>query len=248
MTIFCVDPINTELPKSMCNQLNNGNVGNVAPNSQSIKDIIFFIHFLKNSILNEYKTRWFFIIGEEKRLFIYAGLPFFKCYEKIICGEFCYNEFSPSHAVRGLKIDQRGEKVVQRCRRHHCKRWSSSMSTVFSGDDNEGKQILKPSYENSGNSILSKTKGHRGEDLSPISAISLPIPTGKYECRYVANFDTVNRVEGRFAPIQDWLLYSILKYVLLTVTTLKHFMNINGCWYKNLFNKVDKLHSALLYE
>lgn len=41
-------------------------------------------------------------------------------------------------------------QVTQRCRRHHCKRWSSSMST-FSGDGSDQKQTsIKPSYDESG--------------------------------------------------------------------------------------------------
>jgi hypothetical protein len=37
-----------------------------------------------------------------------AGIThFFKCYEKIICGEFSYNELPPSRATRGMKNDQR---------------------------------------------------------------------------------------------------------------------------------------------
>lgn len=45
-------------------------------------------------------------------------------------------------------------QVSQRCRRHHCKRWSSSMST-FSGDGSDQKQIsIKPSYDDLGKMSL----------------------------------------------------------------------------------------------
>lgn len=32
---------------------------------------------------------------------------FFKCYEKIICGELGYDDLSPSRTARGVKNDQR---------------------------------------------------------------------------------------------------------------------------------------------
>lgn len=57
-----------------------------------------------------------------------------------------------------FRYGQRDDKfvclqVAQRCRRHHCRRWSSSMSTVaFTGDSDEQKQTSKKqlSYDESG--------------------------------------------------------------------------------------------------
>lgn len=42
-------------------------------------------------------------------------------------------------------------QIAQRCHRHHCKRWSSSMATTFPSDCTEQKQISrKPAYDESG--------------------------------------------------------------------------------------------------
>uniref|UniRef100_A0A2S2PEC4 Calcium uniporter protein n=1 Tax=Schizaphis graminum TaxID=13262 RepID=A0A2S2PEC4_SCHGA len=65
--------------------------------------------------------------------------------------------------------------VVQRCRRHHCRRWSSSMSTVFSVDDNEGKQILKPSYEKSEIHVELR----RG-----LPTVTVPLPSRRELCQF----------------------------------------------------------------
>ncbi|XP_026822624.1 calcium uniporter protein, mitochondrial [Rhopalosiphum maidis] len=65
--------------------------------------------------------------------------------------------------------------VVQRCRRHNCRRWSSSMSTVFSVDDNEGKQILKPSYEKSEIHVELR----RG-----LPTVTVPLPSRRELCQF----------------------------------------------------------------
>jgi len=48
--------------------------------------------------------------GRKKEIiFSYAGPShFLKCYEKIICGKFGYDDLPPSRAARGMKNDQRG--------------------------------------------------------------------------------------------------------------------------------------------
>ncbi|XP_025202439.1 calcium uniporter protein, mitochondrial [Melanaphis sacchari] len=65
--------------------------------------------------------------------------------------------------------------IVQRCRRHHCKRWSSSMSTVYSVDDNGGKQILKPSYEKSEIHVELR----RG-----LPTVTVPLPSRRELCQF----------------------------------------------------------------